>query len=280
MMDRSLAAQLGHETVEIIEQGSYTNSHGQVIDIAPLTKACVSATKHFTAEDLDRIKQETLARPTEGHPTRFEVVNETTLAGISRLLDAGCQGIVALNFASAKHPGGGFLKGARAQEESLARSSALYASLASAWAFYDKHRASRSCLYSDEMILSPDCPIFRRDNGDLLEKPVLASFITSPAPNADAAAKYRPHELAEIPDVFRQRTEYVLALAAHFGYKTLILGAWGCGAFGNDPNVVAPIFADHLRNGTWKSRFERVVFSVYDWSPDQKILTPFKRAFD
>ena len=154
----------------------------------------------------------------------------------------------------------------------------MHASLLRGWDFYERHRASPSLLYSDAMICSPGCPIFRDDDGKLLEAPHLVTFITSPAPNAGAAADNRPEELPLIPEVFRRRSEYVLALAASQGYRRLVLGAWGCGVFRNDPVVVAAAFLDHLRQGAWSDRFERVVFSVFDTSPLKATLAAFQRA--
>src|SRR5205823_7936071 len=94
-------------------------------------------------------------------PTRFEVANETTLAAARRLLTAGLRP-VALNFASATAPGGGFLSGARAQEESLARSSGLYACLVGN-AMYEFHRPRHDPMYTHYAIYSPDVPVFRTD---------------------------------------------------------------------------------------------------------------------
>jgi len=62
------------------------------------------------------------------------------------------------------------------------------------------------------------------------------------------------------------------------GYRRLVLGAWGCGVFRNDPEVVAAAFLEHLREGAWSGRFERVVFSVYDSSPSSETLLAFERA--
>lgn len=277
-MNRSLLMELAEKTVEIVERGSYQTASGRVIDIAASVRACLDATRFFPSEELERLRQEVLARPSEGFGTTFEVVNETTLAGIARVLAEGKGPVAALNFASAKNPGGGFRNGSQAQEESLARSSALYASLLQASEFYKRHRSSPSLLYSDAMIWSPDCPVFRDDEGRLLDEPQLVSFITSPAPNAGAAADHRPEELPLIPEVFRRRSEYVLALAASQGYKCLVLGAWGCGVFRNDPAIVAAAFLDHLRRGAWSGRFERVVFSVLDTSSSGKTLAAFQRA--
>lgn len=275
-MKRSTRMELAKQTVEIVERGSYRSASGYVIDIAPTVGACLAATRFFPPEELEQIRRQILASPAEGIATQFEVVNETTLAGVARLLSDGQKPVVALNFASAKNPGGGFLNGSQAQEESLARSSALHASLLRAWTFYERHRAASSLLYSDAMILSPGCPVFRDDDGTLIEKPHLASFITSAAPNAGAAANNRPEEIPLIPEAFHRRSEYVLALAASRGYKHLVLGAWGCGVFRNDPHVVAAAFVNHLQRGAWMGRFERVVFSVLDTSPAQETLAAFQ----
>lgn len=277
-MKRATRMDLARQTVEIVERGCYQTDNGRAVDIAQSVSACLDATQFFPPEELERIRQEVLARPAEGHATRLEVANETTLAGIARVLAEGTGRVAALNFASAKNPGGGFLNGSQAQEESLARSSALHASLLRAWEFYERHRASPSLLYSDAMILSPDCPVFRNDDGRLQDEPQRVTFITSPAPNAGAAADNRPEELPLIPEVIRRRSEYVLALASAQGYKRLILGAWGCGVFRNDPAVVAAAFLGHLRQGAWAGRFERVVFSVLDTSPAGETLAAFERA--
>lgn len=277
-MKRATRMELARQTVEIVERGSYTSASGRNIDIAASFRACLDATRFFPPEELAQLRDEVLARPIETAATRFEVVNETTLAGIARVLADGQGPVAALNFASARNPGGGFLNGSQAQEESLARSSALHASLLRAWDFYERHRAMPSLLYSDAMILSPGCPVIRNDDGALLDTPQLASFITSPAPNAGAAADNRPEELPHIPEVFRRRSEYVLALAACHGYKQLVLGAWGCGVFRNDPALVAAAFMGHLRGQAWSGRFERVVFSVLDTSPSHETLAAFQRA--
>ena len=277
-MKRSTRMELARQTVEIVQLGSYTSAGGRVIDIDAAVRACLDATRFYPPEDLQRIRNEVLSHPPERQTTLIESANETTLAGIARSLSDGGGPVAALNFASAKNPGGGFLNGSQTQEESLARSSALHASLLRAWDFYERHRASPSLLYSDAMILSPGCPVIRDDSGALLEEPQFVSFITSPAPNAGATADNRPEELPRIPEVFRQRSEYVLALAASQGYKRLVLGAWGCGVFRNDSAVVAAAFLGHLRHGAWSGRFEYVVFSGLDMSPSRQTLVEFQRA--
>src|SRR4030095_3387218 len=123
--------------------------------------------------------------------SRVEVQNETTFAALARLV--GSNGHLAgLNFASAKNPGGGFLNGSLAQEEALACASGLYPCLLQAPEYYERNRANRSALYLDLAIFSPLVPFFRNDAGTLLEKPVLASVSTAPAPNAEAIAHKEP----------------------------------------------------------------------------------------
>ena len=76
----------------------------------------------------------------------------------------------------------------------------------------------------------------------------------------------------------RRRIHRVLDIACSYGYTTLILGAWGCGAFGNDPASVANDFRDALL-GDFAGNFETVVFAIADWSLDRRFLGPFAAAF-
>lgn len=276
-MKREQRLAVAQQTVEIVQQGHY-EVEGERIEIGPAVRQCLGETKLFHAEELAALRDSLLARPFDRHETVVEVANETTLEGLARLSPVAAGPIGVLNFASARNPGGGFLKGSEAQEESLARSSALHASLLRAGSFYEKHRAMSSALYTDAMILSPGCPVIREDAGGLLPKPLLASFITSPAPNAGAAVQNHPAEVPQIEAVLLRRSELVLALAASQGYVDLILGAWGCGVFRNDPRVVAAAFATHFR-GAWAGRFRRVLFSVYDASETKGTLRAFEEQF-
>lgn len=186
-----------------------------------------------------------------------------------------------LNFASARNPGGGFLGGSQAQEESLARSSALYASLTceAAQPYYAHHRGERSALYSDRMILSPECPVLRSDDGELLDKPYRVDILTSAAPNAGALTAHRSPDIERVPSVLATRASKVLALAAHSGCEHLVLGAWGCGVFANDPRMVAQVFATLLtEDGPYRGRFATVSFSVRDGVEGQPVLTAFRDA--
>jgi uncharacterized protein (TIGR02452 family) len=278
-MNREQRKVLAHETLGILEQKRYTAPDQRTVDIAALVDACLRSTRYIDPSETTALLRQALAQPCRTNSASVEVVNETTLAGISRVLRENRGRVAALNFASARNPGGGFLSGSLAQEESLASSSALYASLLQAPGFYEQHRASTSCLYSDAMIVSPGCPIFRRDDGSLVQQPEIATFITCAAPNAGAVAKNEPSESSRIEGTLRTRSELVLALASLQGSTTLVLGAWGCGVFRNDPAMVARVFRDHLCGNTmWAARFDRVVFAVLDTSTRQEVYTTFKKV--
>ena len=178
-----------------------------------------------------------------------------------------------------KNPGGGFLNGSQAQEESLARASALYVCLLNHMAYYDANRHSRSLLYTDHMIVSPQVPVFRDAADQLLEEPWEVTIITAPAPNAGAIAKEQPEAIHQIETVFRRRVEQVLSAAVVFGQTALVLGAWGCGVFRNDPKMVARLFGEFLvENGVFARAFEHVVFAVLD--REGEILSAFAEVFD
>ena len=277
-MNRTARAALAQETLTILESGRYVLGDGRTVSIADDVKRCVDATQLLRPHDLASICEQVLSQPAEPRPVAIEIENETTLSGIARLVRDQSAPVAALNFASAKNPGGGFLSGSQAQEESLARSSALYASLMKAWDFYEQHRQNSSLLYSDSMILSPNCPVFRDDAGNLLSNIHHASFISAAAPNAGAVKDRSPDDLPRVPEVLETRAEYVLALAASQGYRHIVLGAWGCGVFRNDPGVVADVFMRLLGSSRWQNRFCRVLFSILDPSPEQGLIEVFKAA--
>lgn len=207
------------------------------------------------------------------------MTGETTLEAAARLAKASAgDEPLCLNFASAKHPGGGFLSGSQAQEESLARSSGLYATLATMAEMYEHNHRVRTSLYSDYMGYSPGVPVFRDDDGNLLESPHTLSFITAPAVNAGAVKRNEPHNIPLIRPTLQRRLERLLWVAHEQRHKTLILGAWGCGVFANDPVMIAALFAEALGpEGKFRNSFERIVFAVYDRTDGQEVLGAFRR---
>lgn len=86
------------------------------------------------------------------------------------------------------------------------------------------------------------------------------------------------HGFGEIGAAMSNRILKVLAVAERHDHKGLVLGAWGCGAFGNDGELVAQLFRRSLEVD-FRGAFEHVVFAVTDWSNDQRFIGPFSRAF-
>lgn len=272
---------IAEDTLKVIKAGYYESPAGNRVNVAGELADCVNSTKCYQPDTLSQIKQEILSSTVSLSDTEFEVRNETTLMGAERLAKSQqFQKIGVLNFASAKNPGGGFLKGAQAQEESLARSSGLYSSLLKCLEYYDFHRSHNSLLYSDRIIYSPSCPVFRRDDGTLLEQPYLVDFITSPAPNAGAIWKNQPEDGEKIPEVLCDRGAKVLSLATYYNCDALVLGAWGCGVFRNQPSIVAQMFADILLDKSqFRGRFKSVLFSIFDSTETKRTFTEFSDRF-
>lgn len=280
MTPREQRAELARETLAIVSSGRYVDDAGNEVAIAEAVRACRDATRLFMPQQLAGLALP-VADPSRP-ATAFAVRNENTLSALARLVAAGCRRVGVLNFASARHPGGGFERGAQAQEEALARSSALHASLVSEAAapFYRAAPDEATCLYTDRVILSPDCPVFRDADGRLLRRPVPATFLTCAAPNAAAFQANEPSSLPLLPETFARRAAGVLAVAAHADCDALVLGAWGCGVFGNDPGLVATVFARHLcAGGAFENRFARVDFAVLDAAPDLARLRAFEVCF-
>jgi uncharacterized protein (TIGR02452 family) len=260
----------------IVADGEYTADDGTTVVVGPAVRAAVSGTVSHPPDGPIEVP------PTaSGHRTSFEVTAEGSLEAARRLHLAGAERIAVLNFASARNPGGGYLGGAKAQEEDLCRNSLLYPCLLQAPDYYEAHRASRDFLYSHRVIWSPEVPVHRDVDGRLLGEPFPVSFLTCPAPNAGQALRRDPGARSRIPRVLNQRAERVLAVAAHHGARNLVLGAWGCGVFRNDPRDVAEAFHLHLaRDGGFSTAFERVVFAVWDRVPDSVNRAAFAERFD
>lgn len=248
----------------ILERGSYVTPGGVVVELRADIERAVTGTVEYAPDDALSSPEPTTAR------VRVEVTPEGTLEAAHRLRD---EDPVALNFASAKHPGGGFLGGAQAQEEALARDSALYACIKDR-AMYRINR-NRDMLYSDAMIHSPAVPVIRGGDGVLLDEPWRTAIITAPAPNAGVWLERNPGREDEILATLRERARKVLTVAHRHGHDSVVLGAWGCGVFRNDPAQVATVFRD-LLTGPFAGAFDRVVFAILDRSRDQRALRPFR----
>lgn len=225
-------------------------------------------------------------------PTRISLLQGSTIEGTRHLWNSHNSNSInqakigVLNFASAKNPGGGFLKGAQAQvvfsvldrplsyakylqEESLARSSTLYASLMTnaGQQFYSSHkRDPKNGYYSHAMIYSPRVVFFRNDAGEWTE-PMKVDLIVSAAVNAGVARRHLSNgDESPIALAMKERMARILFLFETKGMRHLVLGSFGTGVFQNRVDVVASLWADLLAvdGARFKQSFDSVVFAVLD----------------
>jgi uncharacterized protein (TIGR02452 family) len=259
------ARSLGLSALSAIREGRYIADDGHQVDWKADVEKAVASKVSLPPDAL------LPATPRARFPeTEVVVANETTLGAARRLHDAGFRPL-SLNFPNGVVPGGGVLTGARAQEEVLCRSSALLCTLEGD-PMYGAHRQGPPYESSDWLILSPDVPVFRKDDGLSLAPPWSTSFVTCAAPYAPRVGQPRSGELLE------RRMRRLLAVAHAYAFDTLVLGAWGCGAFGNDPARTARDFRVALE-GDFDGAFRQVTFAITDWSPERRFLGPFREAF-
>ncbi len=254
--------EIAHETVNICRDGKYGE-----YNISEAMKAAITGTQTFKPGQLANVQ----TQPTD---TKIFITDEMTEAAGRRLGALGKR-VAVLNFASARNPGGGFLRGAVAQEEDLARKSGLYLCLEPHKTYYAENRAQSSYLYTDHLIYSPSVPFIRTAEMQLAA-PVLVDVITSPAPNAGEVLKHEPGSHKDLASTLVRRSRDIFAVAQLNQVDTLVLGAWGCGVFRNNPQDVTSAFK------IWVKQFNipNVVFAIWDKTPDNRLMKAFKSAFE
>ena len=185
----------------------------------------------------------------------IEVSSNDTVSEIIKQAKVSVSYIGVLNFASFTSPGGGFLNGQMAQEEHLCHNSNLYERLSiesEYYAYNIKHKNNGA--YENRAIFSYDVNFVDPDTN----KEYLADVITCAAPNK-SVIKYHPLQW-DNSAVLADRIQFVLNIAQAEEIQILILGAWGCGVFGQDPKEVAKLFKEELTSG--KYNFEKVIFAI------------------
>lgn len=192
--------------------------------------------------------------------------------------------VLVLNFANPVHPGGAVRRGAIAQEEDLCRKSSLLLSLESRHAekYYAYNRKLDSYMGSDAMMFTPEVEIIRDEDGKLLEETVIVAVLTCAAPMITQGREGMSEDAYQ--NMIYNRIMGMLKCAAYFGYKNIVLGAWGCGAFGNDAHMMSDLFYKALKemrfNGlSEKDFFRRIDFAVLDRTDKQYNFKEFYRNF-
>ena len=219
--------------------------------------------------------------------TKVEVTKEKSTEAAMR----GEGRVAFLNFASATTPGGGVLKGSTAQEEGICRTSSLYASISIKEAyekFYNPHIKAKDVLHNDDIIYTPKVCIFRNEYFSMLPKAnwKLADVITCAAPNLravpangnnlDESGKAKIISNEELATIHKKRAVRIFESAAAHKVNTLILGAFGCGAFWNDPETVAKAYKEVI--DTCGYLFDNIIFPVYCKNSDNPNYEIFKKV--
>lgn len=236
------------------------------------TQKSIEGTLHYASDNYPTIEQRNQAK------SEIIVTRHTTF-NAARELHKSYPGkkIAVLNFASATNPGGGVTRGSSAQEESLCRCSTLYPTLtqSSMWnQFYLLNRANKNVLHTDACIYSPNIIVFKDDSYIPRMLPSKDWFsvdvISCAAPNlrnvvsnaynteSGEAVHISPDELNML---HKRRAKHILAVATANKVDILVLGAFGCGAFANDPRIVADATFEALEE--FISYFDVVEFAIY-----------------
>ena len=201
--------------------------------------------------------------------------------------------IAVHNFASASNPGGGVEKGANAQEECLCRCSGLYFCLNTPkmWdGFYKPHRNAHNPIHNDDIIYTPEVVVFKTDERipkRMEEKDWYnVDVITCAAPNlrAQPSNSYNSGDGnkaivmqdKELLALHEKRLRRILDVAVLEGNDTIILGAFGCGAFENNPEVVA--MASENVIGEYLHAFKTIEYAIYCGPRDERNYETFKRV--
>ncbi len=210
-----------------------------------------------------------------------EVENECVLDGAMALYRQRGDNLCLLNFACPVKPGGDFREGVNSQEARIVGNSGLYPCLMQQMEFYRQNASSDSTLYEHRIIYSPEVPFFREPDEDVL--PLTTSFwtasvISAAAPNAEQLLQSgRPEYQQRLLSTLQERIFAILATAVRHKHKSLVLGAWGCGAAGNDPDLVAHFFRHALSQEPYCSEIEHVRFSILDDHGDK--IEAFRNVF-
>ena len=184
--------------------------------------------QNVTAEPVQRIR-------------KFQVSENLVCTDtITAILEHGRGKTIALNFANAMYAGGGYILGGNAQEEALCRASLLYYTIRTAKSYYHANRLHILPDYTNHMIYSRNVPVIRDNSGMLLQSLVTCDFITCPAVNRTFAKFFFSQKKLNL--IMEHRIENIIKLCAVQKPDVLILGAFGCGVFGNKREIVYPQF--------------------------------------
>ncbi len=248
------------ETLAICRNGCYEKDSRQIR--IGLSEEEMSEIHVFLPDEIQKLPEPSDAE--NAGPCRYSCENRDALSlAEEKIQDPSYreEGVLVLNLASASRPGGAVRDGANGQEEDLCRRSSLLYSLESAAAgrCYEYNKALNTRLGSDAVMITPNAAVMRDEKGELLPQPFRISVLSCSAPMIRLGLEGKSEE--EYKDLLFHRICGILLCASSMGYRNLILGAFGCGAFGNDAAVVSDTFKKALSGPDGKG-FAHADFAV------------------
>lgn len=287
--DEKYQATIFRETMNIIKKGSYRDSNGNFNNIK--TKVSESNKNTLTiSKDISYdkyIKPRFSNKHKWGHKekmsiySKIEITDESTFSAASRIKSFGIKEVVVHCFANALSAGGGHKNNKIGQEEFLIRQSSLYSSLITQKKMYKYNRSHKNPFYSNFMIYSPNVVVIRDDDYNLIY-PFRVSVISSPAVNNTEILSNHPNG-EKNRDVYRcmkDRSRKILQLAISMNNKAIVLGAFGCGVLGNDPDIISKIFKELLVDEFYGKFFTKIIFAIKGKQNQRNVnLEAFKNAF-
>lgn len=282
-MQRVRLTRLAAKVEKAITDGLVITPTGTRHAIGESIDRCLMNTQYYSHEKMKKLRRNF---ETEGATLPdFETVTEFKNAYIvdaifDTVKNNPAETIAALNFASPKNPGGGWYSGAVAQEESLARSSALVISLKlnDCLPFYSTaDQKTKSFAHEEQLrnglIYSHEVPFFVGPDEKFCE-PVYCSVISCAAVNRNSKLVKTHLNGQQVEEFMNIRIRNVLAVALQMNVSTLLLGAWGTGVFGNDVGMIARLFWLNI-NQTYRNCFAKVIFAI----PDVETLQNFRNFY-
>jgi len=281
---REARRRTAEETLGDIQKGYYHTSNGTRYGFEETQEYGQAKTVYVPEHEPELIRWRNPSDPiifpqNPPVPATVSIVQSTSLKAVHYL---SREHVGVLNFANPIQPGGGFLTGAEAQEESLARSSNLHTMLTSneGTDFYVNHKdRDNDGFNSHAMIYAPVVVFIRDDVGDYVP-PTKAAVITCAAVNRETVLRnyaYTEELEKEIENTMRERMARILRVFEQCGDKHVVLGSFGTGVFKNSVIMVAGLWADLLvgPGARYEKSFENIIFAIKDTDTFER----FKAAF-
>ena len=270
------------ETMKAAEEG-FCMVEEQEVKL-PFAFEQIKEIKLYGAEQIHQLPEVTLPGSKSG---RITLRNQDTLEAAFELHQRRKEtekAVLVLNFANPHRPGGGIRAKPGTQEEHLCVKTTLLCSLETkeAWPFYQANLDCGTQAQTDTILFSPKTVVIRNPDLSLRKDPFPIAVMTVSAP---IASRMEPDERLDLEHILRNRITGMIRTAIEEGHTRLVLGAWGCGNFGNDPDLVAKLFhqvlTEHQKNGSpcFVSFFEEITMAVFDPSAEKTRYQSFARYF-